>query len=151
MEYPRSNVWTAPPRILRANTYILPLQSSTIPDAVCSLLHEMDKESSAYCIRHHPHDKDVELHVCAEALPAVAAEIVRLMDQCVAEPGASPLECIVQCPSFWTANILRRVLLTCIRVTACSSVNVSINTSGQDDWQIAHRFGQLARDCIFDS
>jgi DNA-directed RNA polymerase alpha subunit len=74
--------------------------------------------------------------------------MVRLLPQrlapCVTEPADHALRCLVRCPGFWEANLLRRGLLTTIHVLACQSVHVRSNTSKVEDWCVAHRLGQLA-------
>ena len=129
---------------LDAGKYSLKTASSTIPEALCRLSHELDDHSEAYCIRHHPHDQDLELVVDVSTLPILMTVFEERLQSFTLESGEDENTCNVICPSFWVANIIRRALWTSVQVVACSSILIQKNTSSFEDAMIAHRCGQLA-------
>ena len=129
---------------LRFNTYTLKVASATVPEALCRISHELDANSDAYCIRHHPHDETVEFSIKVSDLPALTSELEARLRSVHITPGVDEQACSVSCPSFLTANIIRRALWTTVAVVACSSVRIHVNTSSFTDSMIAHRCGQLA-------
>jgi len=151
MAHPATLDWTAHDgggaRCARiaADTYLVRALCSTIPEALCALAHEADPKSSAYCLRHHPHDEDVELHIALPALAGAVADLEgRVRQRYVVVPGVHDDACSVTCPGYWEASLLRRSLLTVVHVMACSSVRIAVNTSSHEDCVIAHRCGQIA-------
>lgn len=131
--------------LISPDTYVVRALCSTIPEALCALAHEADPESSAYCLRHHPHDDDVELHVTLPALSGAVMELKTRVQTCYnITPGAHDGACRVSCPGYWEASLLRRSLQTSVHVMACSSARIAVNTSSYQDCVIAHRFGQIA-------
>jgi hypothetical protein len=121
---------------------LLSLPDSTVCDALCALAHELEPLSEAYCIRHHPHDAQLELSMGGAELARAGHELVRRMGQLACEE-LSEERCRVRCPSFLMGNLVRRSLLL-VDVLACTSVEIRVNSSRFEDAQIAHRFGQLA-------
>lgn len=124
--------------------YSLGIASSTVPEALCKLSHALQESSEAYCIRHHPHDENVELVMDVSTLPMLQIAFEERLRTYTLTPGDNDDVCHVDCPTFWVANIIRRTLWTSVQVVACSSVLIHKNTSAFEDAMIAHRCGQIA-------
>uniref|UniRef100_A0A6C0BZS3 DNA-directed RNA polymerase RpoA/D/Rpb3-type domain-containing protein n=1 Tax=viral metagenome TaxID=1070528 RepID=A0A6C0BZS3_9ZZZZ len=129
---------------LEANRYKLTVASSTLPEALCSISHELHERSEAYCIRHHPHDAEVEFVIDIATLPTLLAAFEERLRTFTLEETSHEHTCCVVCPSFWVANIIRRALWTSVPIIACSSVLIHTNTSAFEGAMLAHRCGQLA-------
>lgn len=129
---------------LGPHTYSLRIASSTIPEALCKLSHDLNEYSYAYCIRHHPHDEHVEMFLEMESMQSIIAEFNRRLKAIVISRGEDEFSCSAHCDSFWSANVVRRALWQLVPTVACVQVRVLVNTSQIDDCMIAHRCGQLA-------
>ncbi len=146
MAYASAEKEAAPPacRPLGPSTYCVLAPCSTVADFLVVLAHDDDPGSEAYCIRHHPHDAEVEICLAARQRERCLAELRRRFRalEVLAAPGE--MHCQVACPSFAVANVLRRALCTSLDVLACDALDVETHSSAHTDTPAAHRFGQLA-------
>jgi hypothetical protein len=106
-------------------------------------IFQLDPEANAYWKREHPLERDVELKT-PDIKTAAQAAVHLLYDlQCLKVAPDGAVDCRVgSTVSF--ANLVRRALMTRIRVLAVEQVTVLRNSSGVLDEILAHRIGQLA-------
>lgn len=116
--------------------------SLTIPEALCALVQQDGRD--AVCLRRHPHDVAVELQIDRADLQWAVSSFRDRLANDISLEIMSTGQAIAHCNSYWAANLLRRSLQSTVDVLACTGVRIIANTSGIEDWVLAHRFGQVA-------
>lgn len=132
------------PKAVAISTRVVRLLNSdtTWAENLVERIYKTDPEAEACWVREHTLDTHIDLHVpdATTALKAAKDLLKDLANVTTDEDGLVQLSSTTS--SF--AVLVRRALMTRIRVLAITSLTITENTSGTIDEIVAHRFGQLA-------
>jgi hypothetical protein len=133
-----------PPQAVELGPGVVRLLNSdtTWADNLVERIYRLEPESEACWVREHTLDSHIDLRTpeVQTALRAAEELLEELAVVRADEDGAVRL-----CDTTWGfAVLVRRALMTRVRVLALSEVTVEENTSGTIDEIVAHRLGQLA-------
>lgn len=116
-------------------------------DLLVHFAHVARPESSCACLRHHPHDDEIEFHVETDELTAAWREALARLDACeIVTAGMAylaPGSVGIKCAPLALANAVRRSLLTRLETLAFVEVDIAVNSSAYEDEVVAVRFGGL--------
>ena len=131
---------------IKENTYLIKCVDMTILHLLKELSH-LSYESSAVCIKHHPHDEVIELKISQEELEQSERKFQELISTIEISPNLRqtlpPGAIYISCSSHIIAIAIKRTLETRIKTLVITEVRFKNKTVDEPYEKIAHQFGKI--------